>query len=133
MFVEIPQLINLESEKTMVMVLYSKQGVLNINNSMLREVFGEHFSKMSQMDIRTNQILIQRTISGKKISWPNPSCYGPNFALTQTDSLECLSIMFLPKDLVDNNAVKFIGHGPEKVVFDLTKINFTSETNYEIK
>ena len=132
-YVKIPQLLIATNADTM-QVLYSKKDKFKIKERYLKEVFGTNSKTISEMDIRTNEILLRKTITGERLSTceeiVDDNMYGWDIREKDIE----LGIRYISRDLILNNIIKFETnlYGSENIYFDITRLQIMTDNTYKI-
>lgn len=114
-------------------IAYSPFGKLNIPRIQKKL----KISTNSEIEIRSNNELIDQTIQGSKFGlgyseYPDPDMYG----LCRDYYDLQLKIMKLPSELFNDNLIKFnkiCDNKPEVLYFNILKLHFNEDGSYEIK
>ena len=114
-------------------VVYSPNSNLNITK--LREQF--NITSNSEMDVRTNKTIVDKTIIGEKLGYtlyeyPDRDSYGMCCRYSEAP----LKIMKLPSDILIDGVLKFIPRSredPERLYFNIFRLHFNEDGTYVVR
>lgn len=119
-------------EKGDTLVLYSSFGEMKTEE--LKKKF--NIEETSMIKVRSNEELVNKTMMGEKlgqsyIGYRDPQMYGMCYEYSDIK----LNIMKLPKEILDDNLIKFIASSSEKpeiLHHNICKLHFNENGEYTI-